>query len=190
MMNAEQAKESFDIAVDHGFLPEIEDIVGALEAINGEMVECVECEGDLNSSPHYDGIVALVPSEINAYTYEKMLAHTPEMELADVALRGATLAHYYKSSFKDSAATSLVDIDVCGMSTIHQLKFYIGQLVAKCLKWDSATTSYKVNPDNIYLIIHAVEKWCCKQGIDINWFVQVKMNYNKQREYLHGKGGN
>ena len=112
------------------------------------------------------------------WEHQKMLAYkyhiknSVEDELADVIIR-----------LLDFAGLKGIDVETFDVDMANRYFpeecFYICKILSDAYG--------ELRPMAVSYIISEMMAYCASKGIDIIWFIQKKMEYNKTRPYKHGK---
>ena len=114
--------------------------------------------------------------DLFAMLFEKYIKNSLEDELADViircldlaALRGISLQ--YVDEFLANGVNAIIDsFPIVMYHLCEELTLY-----KECLC------------EKLNVVIAIIIAYCQQKGIEIEWFVEQKMRYNKLREYRHG----
>lgn len=106
----------------------------------------------------------------------------------------------YKKEIKGCVEEEMADVIIRAFDLIGAMKFPVERKQPYISLWDYKTfRSYDSNPSFTetaylaFLITDVVDlayfmiDWATEIGVDIEWYVQKKIEYNKTRPYLHGK---
>lgn len=106
--------------------------------------------------------------------FEDYIKNTVEDELADVVIRCLDYAGLKRFDLPPLIDTSLYDLSFteCMYSVIQQL---------------TKSPLRTVDGHSLMIVISTVLKEANNIGIDLLWFIEQKMRYNKTRERIHGK---
>lgn len=106
--------------------------------------------------------------------FEDHIKDTVEDELADVVIRCLDYAGHKRFDLPPLIDTSLYDLSFteCMYSVIQQL---------------TKSPFRTVDGHSLMIVISTVLKEANSIGIDLLWFIEQKIRYNKTRERLHGK---
>ena len=162
-----EAKLSYETAIKNGF--KFDSIEKLKIDIVGEFDEALaHGENWFQGSDHEESIMWLDPEFVCVDTYLGYLAETPEMELIDVILRTASVAYKVNLNLSPCRFSELAvnRIDEC--KTIEDLKFICESLLSL---------------NHYFAVIDCVYQWMKLRGINVDWFLRVKQNYNKVRVY-------
>ena len=108
--------------------------------------------------------------------FEAYIKNTVEDELADVVIRCLDLAGLREFDLKE-VATLVGELESLEEGTGFTDFCYALSVISTC---DDLTE------EKVIEIIAVVLKYCELTGIDISFFIQTKMNYNRLRGYHHG----
>jgi hypothetical protein len=143
---------------------------------------------------------ALKAYKIGNYTYENTTSYNILLNLKKLKNRGTpTFRKYFEIYIIDSFEDKLADTVIRLLSFAGYRNFNV---VPECLK--TIDIRNKSIPEHIFTMISKLSSnfylpyridYCIKYifnlceclGIDILWHIDVKMSYNRLREYKHGK---
>ena len=107
--------------------------------------------------------------------FERQIKNTVEDELSDVVIRCLDLA-------------GLRSISLCSVvTTDHEFKDYWFNMPFFKFAYDSCC--FLINDcaeDAVKTTISSVYRYCRHHSIDLDFFIRIKMNYNRLRGYHHG----
>ncbi len=172
----ELAKTAHDTCVSKGFVydnysRDLKDAVG--ELFEGDAwVNRYGCGGWAEFLVSRSNIKSLDMDSV-IMQYIKDLNQTVEMEIADCKLRLASLAHGYDKPLEEDMYSRECGEKGRRCETYTDLMLHI----MSCVN----------HRNNIMGMIDSLDRWCEQNGIDLDWFCRVKLEYNKTRPFLHGK---
>jgi hypothetical protein len=192
-MNKNQTSaKAYKTAIEHGFKIGGVNTPDNLNNALGELQEGARHIRELGklafiTSSNSNILKELMDSDIShrPNVYNFLLDNTVEMELADTKLRLFTLGHHYKANWSESAYSRDQAAIARTLKTYAELSLHCSKLITNISHFIPdgrlVVESYSINA-----VIDSIDAWCGKEGINIDWFVDVKMKYNEGREYLHG----
>lgn len=130
----------------------------------------------------YKSIKDRIPVTLNAIKIIKQrkryvkYTDSVEFELADIVIRCLDLAGL--RGFDLSEVTYIAE-------QYEDLKEGIG-FVDVCYVLSGTATNHDHTREKIIAILAAVLRYCELTGIDLEWFIEQKMKYNRLRPYMHG----
>ena len=122
----------------------------------------------------------------------------PSKETLEIRFR-EDFEEYIKNSVEDELGDVIIRcLDLCGVKGLDaytvnvefpsgmdgftdRMYFVCRQLTDRILTADSLTLGFVLSQTMSYIVEH-----CRRKGIDIDFFIRTKMNYNRLREYHHG----
>lgn len=109
--------------------------------------------------------------------FENHIKNTVEDELSDVVIRCLDLCGLRKLN----AGTVKVEFPT-GMDVFTERMFFICRLLTdRILANDNAALEFVLSQAMSYIMEH-----CYRKGIDLEFFIETKMKYNRLRGYRHG----
>jgi NTP pyrophosphatase (non-canonical NTP hydrolase) len=178
---------SYKIACDHGFhdeekpmehwlmlvITEVSEIVEADRKGKHAQVamfkrECVTPQPEENKMKHW------------AYCFECFIKDTVEDEMADACIRLFDLAGMMGWKIDVGQSKKLKE---------HYSGFFREHTCAE-IAWElcrQLTPLYGFERLDAEVVLYYIECWAKSEGIDLEWHICQKMEYNKQRKRLHGK---
>lgn len=108
--------------------------------------------------------------------FEEYIKNSVEDELADVVIRCFDLAGLRGFDLEKVAPLA---------ESVESLKEGIG-FIELCYFLSAMSTCYESTEEKVIEIISSVLKYCELIGIDLDFFIKTKMNYNRIRGYMHG----
>lgn len=108
--------------------------------------------------------------------FEAYIKNSVEDELADVVIRCLDLAGLRRFDLEEVEAL---------MEMAESIKEGSG-FIDLCYALSGISTCDDSTEEKVIAIIAVVLKYCELTGIDLDFFVEQKMRYNKLREYRHG----
>ena len=165
-MNIEKLiKENYRIAKSKGFYPEDSKIEDHLMGIVSEIGEAYEAHRGGNSAP-----IDWAFENITPYQYTKYLSGTFEDEIADIFIRLFNLCGWLVTDIEKDFDPEFND--EFNNSSVRKKLFLVSTFIVN---------------RNIDMTYYALVSICKHHNIPIEKHIQAKMEYNKTREYLHGK---
>jgi len=184
----QSSKEAVETAKEHGFpfggeadIKNLDDAVGELHEGSRHIRE----NGDKAWAYNLKEWTWLKEQKTIHYnTCKKYLLNTVEMEIADCHIRLQSIGGHYQADFGESGYSRLVSLTSSNIESYEGLSLYCAYCIGKIAK-PNQNGLFKIRPDLIHAVLEALELWCSKKGIDLEWFIKVKMEFNKGRPYLH-----
>lgn len=179
--------EAYAIAKANGWHNEEHSDSHCLMLIITEIAEAVNADRNNNHADiaSFKEIMSDIPSgatlaEHNDWfkkTFENHVKNTVEDELADVTIRCLDLcgvkgldAYTFKVEFPT------------GMDVFTERMYFICRLLTdRILASDNAALGFVLSQAMSYIMEH-----CYRKGIDLEFFIETKMKYNRLRGYRHG----
>lgn len=176
-MDLEKLKnKAFEIAKAHGWHDEELSDETYLMLIITEIAEAVQADrtGDHADRRSFD-IQTLQVEDFNS-AFEAHIKNSIEDELSDIVIRSLDLAGLYDIGF--DLAHELLDK---GMQEVKETFPEVMYHTCTFVSSDEETLSDKLN-----YCVALVIGYCRQKDIDIEFFIEQKMKYNRLREYKHG----
>jgi len=123
------------------------------------------------------------PEDITEGVYNRYLDKTVEMELADAVLRllsligGSFDSGEHINIKKKSALHTIACQEVMLCDDVYQLFCALAGYYSRIPRHNT------VNYELITIPIVMIEVWCEKMGINLHWFISVKMRINRGRTW-------
>ena len=174
-------KECFDLMVEKGH--SFQDVQMCLNEAIGELHEAskhIRNHKEYAWFYHVDSfgyIMGCDPLGVDKLTYEQLIANTVEMEIADCKLRLLALLGSVGHEFKQTAHHVFVREEMKQLDGFHHFSLCVTKIIARA--WRRGHFA----PVLAELAIEAIDEWCDSHHIDIDWYCEVKHNYNKTREW-------
>lgn len=170
----EYRDEAFATAKRNGFHEEECSVRHLKCLIISEMMEAVEADRR-ESHADVDGYFDAMWRETYDENFESRIKDTVEDELADVCIRIFDLAGY-KNTDLNKAMRKVTD-NICPSGTFTEKIYRAVRVLAER------------EPLGVSLArtLTRILKIAKQEDIDIEMHIRMKMNYNKSREYMHGK---
>lgn len=184
----ELAQEAFETAKAHGWHDEEQPDETYLMLIMTEIAEAVQADrkdkhADVAKFKEYQTYYGtFLPSEeIRTIRFkedfETYIKNSVEDELSDVVIRCLDLAGLRNIEF--DYALKLME---SGMKKVNKaFPVFMYECCADISNGSLATLARRLN-----VIVAAIICYCKQQDIDIEFFIEQKMKYNRLREYKHG----
>lgn len=175
------AKEAFETAKAHGWHDEKHSDEHCLMLIVTEIAEAVNADRKSKYAQRR-------MFEINAYTpqsnpeqhckfiYDNFIKDSMEDELSDVVIRCLSLAGMKEIDLGN------VDVLIDDIVSLKENKSFIDL----CYMMSGIATCDIETDEKIRGVIVCVLAYCRFRRIDIEWFIEQKMKYNRLRPYMHG----
>lgn len=178
------AKEAYAIAKAHGWHNEERSKEHYLMLIITEVAEAVQADrkkkhADVAKFKEWQGNSLPLSEETMERRFkedfESYIKNTVEDELADIIIRCLDLA--------GTIGLTLEDTD-----PIEKFSEDPSESFAEGFYWVCATLAnpFDALNDRLSSVIHSVREYSAEKGIEIEWFVEQKMKYNRLRPYKHG----
>lgn len=181
----------YEIAKSKGFYTEDSKIEDHLMGIVSEIGEAYEA--DRNGMRFYNNaLLKQIYSDLHLkeYTrgfsgveqYKEYLSGTFEDELADIFIRIFNLCGWCND----------IDVDVVNIVLKKYSHVRYTYTSTTTLLWNIQKNHlFKINTNDLEIpiarIINRLDRYCIDNNIPIEKHIQAKIEYNKTREYLHGK---
>ena len=183
MKRNEISEKAHSNAVEHGFWKERNSNEHCLMLVCTEISELVEADRKDNRADKigYDTAIAnahggVVRDDWFKFAFNKCIKGTLEEEFADIAIRLADLAgalgvdfdkmqpcRYYRAfdrfSFTENAFALIKGLSKDRIAIEKRIQFAFG----------------------------FIEEWAKYEGVDLDFYIDLKMKYNASRELMHGK---
>jgi len=170
--------EAYENATSHGFA--FDDVNRNLVEAYGELVEGLEHikRSGVNAWFGKGDASLFVGFDVgDRSTYNLCLENTVEMEIADCYIRLMAMCGAEESKFETTALVTGVANQIVKAQSYIDLMQACGERILGSSGFDPI----------LHGVCDGIEQWCAKDSIDLEWFVKVKMEYNKDRPYLHLK---
>lgn len=155
---------------EHNMMLVLTEISEAVEADRHE----IKCDHPIDYRGRFDDLVLRGYSMHDAF--EMAIKNTKFDELADVCIR-----------LLDMAGNLAVDFSKMNPCRYYRAfeKFAFTENAFGLAK--GLTRETFAIERRIQFGLHYVQEWCYSMGESLEWYINAKMNYNKSREYMHGK---
>ena len=169
------AKEAYENAKAHGWHEEEHSDKHYLALILTEAAEAVQAD---RKGEHAD----VEAFEKNSFSggfqdiFARYIKSTVEEELSDIVIRCLDLARLRKIDLRNVNTI---------IGTIKGMKEH-GGLIDLYYVLSGIATCQESTDGKIVHIIACVLSYCKFKGIEIEWFIEQKMKYNRLRPYMHG----
>ena len=166
--------EAYSIAKANGWHEQEHSDEHYIMLIITEIAEAVQADrknlhADVEAFKKYEEIIDFKEN------FERQIKNTVEEELSDVVIRCLDLA-------------GLRSISLCSVvTTDHEFKDYWFNMPFFKFAYDSCC--FLINDcaeDAVKTTISSVYRYCRHHSIDLDFFIRIKMNYNRLRGYHHG----
>ena len=166
--------EAYSIAKANGWHEQEHSDEHYIMLIITEIAEAVQADrknlhADVEAFKKYEEIIDFKEN------FERQIKNTVEDELSDVVIRCLDLA-------------GLRSISLCSVvTTDHEFKDYWFNMPFFKFAYDSCC--FLINDcaeDAVKTTISSVYRYCRHHSIDLDFFIRIKMNYNRLRGYHHG----
>lgn len=168
------AKEAYEIAKAHGWHEEENSDEHYLMLILTEIAEAVQA--DRKDKRARVETFKREMEEGFSCAYYQYMSSTVEDELSDIVIRCFDLEGLRGIDLE--SVDAIID-DVVGL---REDKGFIDL----CYMLSGVATSNERTKEKICTIIASVFAYCKFKGIEIEWFVEQKMKYNRLRPFKHG----
>ena len=167
--------EAFEIAKAHGWHDEELPDETYLMLIITEIAEAVQADrknlhADVEAFKKYEEIIDFKEN------FERQIKNTVEEELADVVIRCLDLAGLKKIDFR--YANILLSEGAREVQVSFPKLMY---MACEEITFHGYDLTERLNE-----LVAGIIAYCNKKGIDIKFFIEQKMKYNRLREYKHG----
>ena len=186
----EVSKQALHTAESHGFKIGGDNLSQNLFDATGEIHEAIshyKTNGEqawAYNAAHWQWIMSLDIAEIESDSIEQYLMNTIEMELADVFIRLLTIGAKYDLDFANSSHSTISVITVEHIESLYDFCGYCQKLIDNIIvRYAEGRVRYRL--ENITSVLNVIEAWFDKNGLDLEFFVALKMGYNVTREYKH-----
>ena len=168
--------EAYSIAKANGWHEEEHSDEHYIMLIITEIAEAVQADrknlhADVEAFKKYEEIIDFKEN------FDRQIKNTVEDELADVVIRCLDLAGLRKSDLEEEVEAL--------MEMAESIKEGRG-FIDLCYALSGISTCDDSTEQKTIAIIAVVLKYCELIGIDIDFFIRIKMNYNRLRGYHHG----
>lgn len=170
----ELSKEIYETCVEKGFWDK-PDIPQKLLLVITELAEAVEADRKSNYTKdrHCYG------AKLSIVLFERNVKDKFEDELADALIRIMDIAYHTKTDLR-LYYRNRPDLT---RDLSKDLMLVIGQIY-ESFKLIGDTAGFSLHITNAFNLLLEIAE---QKGIDIEWHIKAKMEYNKGREKLHGK---
>lgn len=168
----EYSRKAHDIATGHGFHDEKKSDEHWLCLVISELMEAVEADRKDNRADMIGFVQKVSLHPEFSERYEAYVKGSVEEELTDAVIRIFDLiAEKFPDMRLGEGFFPKPETDKSFTEKAYDLIYGI------------------LGPDRIQLIdaISYIEEWARQLGFDLDWHIRQKMEYNAQRERLHGK---
>lgn len=168
--------EAYSIAKANGWHEEEHSESHWLMLIITEIAEAVQADrenlhADVEAFKKYEMVLDFKEN------FERQIKNTVEDELSDVIIRCLDLC-----GVKELDAYTVNVEFPSGMDGFTERMYFVcRQLTDRILTADSVTLEFVLSQTMSYIVEH-----CRRKGIDLDFFIRTKMNYNRLRGYKHG----
>ena len=180
------AKEAFESAKKRGFHDVEHTEAHWIMLVACELAEAVEADrcGKRADIKEYERLVAVCEERVKPCLFELHIKDTVEDELADAVIRlldfiGMKGCKVPKGYIDAKEINSVLDKTYRGAWS--DLQTMAERLFVSCVA--NIGNAIAIPESTLFSILCIAELY----EIDLMWFVREKMEYNKQRAYLHGK---
>ena len=168
--------EAYSIAKANGWHEEEHSDEHCLMLIITEIAEAVQADrknlhADVEAFKKYEEIIDFKEN------FERQIKNTVEDELSDVVIRCLDLAGLRKFDLEEEVEAL--------MEMVESIKEGSG-FIDLCYALSGISTCDDSTEQKTIAIIAVVLKYCELTGIDLDFFIRTKMNYNRLRGYKHG----
>ena len=167
--------EAYSIAKANGWHEQEHSDSHLLMLIITEIAEVVQADrenlhADVEAFKKYEEIIDFKEN------FERQIKNTVEDELCDVVIRCLDLAGLRRFDLEEVEAL---------MEMAESIKEGKG-FIDLCYALSGISTCDDSTEEKVIAIIAVVLKYCELIGIDLDFFIKTKMNYNRIRGYMHG----
>ena len=168
--------EAYSIAKANGWHEEEHSDEHWIMLVITEIAEAVQADrknlhADVEAFKKYEEIIDFKEN------FERQIKNTVEDELSDVVIRCLDLAGLRKFDLEEEVEAL--------MEMVESIKEGSG-FIDLCYALSGISTCDDSTEQKTIAIIAVVLKYCELIGIDIDFFIRIKMNYNRLRGYHHG----
>lgn len=168
--------EAHSIAKANGWHEEEHSDEHWLMLVISEIAEAVQADrknlhADVEAFKKYEEIIDFKEN------FERQIKNTVEDELSDVVIRCLDLAGLRKFDLEEEVEAL--------MEMAESIKEGSG-FIDLCYALSGISTCDDSTEQKTIAIIAITLKYCELTGIDIDFFIRIKMNYNRLRGYKHG----
>ena len=168
--------EAYSIAKANGWHEEEHSDEHWIMLVITEIAEAVQADrknlhADVEAFKKYEEIIDFKEN------FERQIKNTVEDELSDVVIRCLDLAGLRKFDLEEEVEAL--------MEMVESIKEGSG-FIDLCYALSGISTCDDSTEQKTIAIIAVVLKYCELTGIDLDFFIRTKMNYNRLRGYKHG----
>lgn len=188
----EWVKKAYDNAVKHGWHEEKKPKAHWLMMICTEVAEAVQADrkGRYMDDLDKEGLKTVLADDHNGSKFDKYYSDTiegkVESELADICIRVFDLMGVYNIEAKYGFSTFDHEVKYVKQHSFTENAIIITKTIVSCNISASLIEKEGMSCDLYLSILVSVFEWAEALGIDLIQHINLKMRYNKSREYLHG----
>ena len=172
---------AYQNAVNHGWHEEEKSEAHWMCLVISELMEAVEADRVGN----YADIEAFEKNEMRGLdfreNFERYIKDTVQDELADACIRILDLAGLRGLDLGEIRTDELESAEGFFNWTFTESMYYIVSIIA-----EKGIMDWKEFRSYLYACIGEILVYCVQHEIDIFWFIEQKMKYNKTRPFKHG----
>lgn len=180
-------KEATEIAEDKGFKITQATVPRALMLVITELAEAVEAHRKAESKGliTYDALMEENPSRDQRECFEYYVKHTLEDEIADTFIR---LFHFCGVfDLKPKIEEDLIDPELKAEEDFASYVFKLTSFINTLYYFIHYQPNKEATENVMSLLMSALWNISVKWEFDLERHIDLKMEYNKGREHLHGK---
>ena len=188
----EWVKKAYDNAVKHGWHEEKKSKAHWLMMICTEVAEAVQADrkGRYMNDLDKEGLKTVLANDHEGGLFDKYYSDTiegkVESELADICIRVFDLMGVYNIEAKYGFSTFDSEVKYAKLHSFTENAMLLTKIIVSC-NITASIREKEVKFFDLYLnVLATVFEWAEALGIDLIQHINLKMRYNKSREYHHG----
>lgn len=188
----EWVKNAYDNAVRHGWHEEKKSKAHWLMMICTEVAEAVQADrkGRYMDDLDKEGLKTVLADDHNGSKFDKYYSDTiegkVESELSDICIRVFDLMGVYNIEAKYGFSTFDHEVKYVKQHSFTENAMMLTKTIVSCNITASISEKEGMSFDLYLSILATVFEWAEALGIDLIRHIDLKMRYNKSREYHHG----